>query len=673
MRFALKTRFSSSGSRAERLVGKSVIDGSYNHERAEVMLHEKEDHYRRIFDCMGDAVLIFDHEGRLMEANPAACAMYDYAYQEFIGMSGTEFISPEDFTNFTRRVMGGEQFHGMGSHTDKKNTPIPVTVSGSPLVFAGRPALLAVVRRASREKEALEALQNSERRLQFVLDFMPQKIFTATPEGEIDYVNPQWIAFSGMPYEVLKQGGWLQLVHPDDLERNRQVWQQTIKTGEPLQLVHRFRHTDGEYHWHTTRALPMVNAEGELAMWIGSSTDIHDVKHAEEAALQRSEQVRQPAVALENARLVEHLRVANRRKDEFLAILAHELRNPLAPMRNIVAIIKTELSENERAGEGVATLERQLGYMVRLVDDLLDVSRISRGKLELRRECIELERIVTDAMEMCRAQIDAGTHDLEVFIPPRPIYLDADPVRLVQILDNLLDNAYKYTKAGGNVWLTAESRDRDLLVTVGDTGIGIPPDKLDGIFEMFSQEEHSSERFRGGLGLGLTLVKQLVEMHGGTVTAHSRGTGQGAEFTVQLPVVVESSRAAQHSSPAGKESHAANRRILIVDDNRDNADSLATLLEMTGNETLTAYDGLEAIEAAERFRPEVLLLDIGLPKLNGLEVCRHVREQSWGKGILVVAISGWGQEEDRRKSLEAGFDHHLVKPADPSALIELLA
>ena len=371
-------------------------------------------------------------------------------------------------------------------------------------------------------------------------------------------------------------------------------------------------------------------------------------------------------------KLAADLSEADRRKDEFLATLAHELRNPLAPIRNALQMIR--LSPDRQTSEQARTMmERQLAQMVRLVDDLLDVSRISRGKMELRKERVQLAAVVSSAVETSRPLIDHMGHELTVTLPQQPIIVDADLTRLAQVFSNLLNNAAKYTDRGGHIWLTAERQGSDVVVSVKDTGIGIAADQLPRIFEMFSQVDRSLERSQGGLGIGLTLVKRLVEMHGGRIEARSEGLGKGAEFVVRLPVVVGAS---EPQAPAERDEPPAPKsslRILIVDDNRDGADSLAMLLQIMGNDTRTAHDGQEAVDVAEEFRPDVMLLDIGLPKLNGYEACRRIREQPWGRSVVLIALTGWGQEDDRRRSQEAGFDHHMVKPVDPQDLMKLLA
>jgi signal transduction histidine kinase len=369
----------------------------------------------------------------------------------------------------------------------------------------------------------------------------------------------------------------------------------------------------------------------------------------------------------------EALRDADRRKDEFLAMLSHELRGPLAPLGNMLEVVKRAEGNAELVQQAYGTMERQLAQLVRLVDDLLDVSRITRNKMELRKQRVELASIVHHAAEACRPLGDTLQHEVTVTLPPEPVYLNADPARLAQVFQNLLNNACKYTEPRGSVWLTAERQAGDVLVTVKDTGLGIPPDKLASIFDMFTQVDASRERARGGLGIGLALVKRLVEMHDGTVEARSEGPGRGSEFVVRLPILTETLQAVQQATEAGKDRAAVARRILVVDDNADSAESLTMLLQVSGHETHTAHDGLEAVAAAERFRPEVALLDIGLPRLNGYDAARRIREQPWGKDMVLVALTGWGQDEDRRKSKEAGFDLHMVKPVDLEILMQRLA
>ncbi len=369
--------------------------------------------------------------------------------------------------------------------------------------------------------------------------------------------------------------------------------------------------------------------------------------------------------------LLTRLKEADRRKDEFLATLAHELRNPLAPLCAMMQVLKQGNADTLRQARD--TMERQLGQMVRLVDDLLDVSRIGSGKLALHKERTELAPVLRQAVEVCRPLAEGASQHLVVDLPPRAIYLHADPARLAQVFSNLLNNACKYTDAGGSIRLSAERQGGEVVVAVKDSGIGIPADKLAGVFEMFAQVHSASERSRGGLGIGLTVVKRLVELHGGSVSVTSEGPGRGSEFRVRLPILAEEPQGRQVHRPAEEARAATARRILVVDDNADSAASLALLLKMSGNETATAHDGLAAVAAVEAFRPHVALLDISLPKLDGHEAARRIRQHPWGKDVVLVALTGWGQDDDRRRSKEAGFDEHMVKPVDYDVLMRLLA
>jgi CheY-like chemotaxis protein/two-component sensor histidine kinase len=317
-------------------------------------------------------------------------------------------------------------------------------------------------------------------------------------------------------------------------------------------------------------------------------------------------------------------------------------------------------------------IQRQVEHLTRLIDDLMDVSRITRDKLDLRKQRVELTDVIRGAVESSRPAIEQGGHELTVTLPSRPVHLDGDLVRLAQVFLNLLNNAAKYTERGGRIWLDAEASDGEVVVRVKDTGVGIPPDKLPRLFQMFFQVDRSLDRAQGGLGIGLALVRRLVELHGGRVEARSEGAGKGSEFVVHLPILAETA-ADPAAEPDGATAAAdVAWRILVVDDNRDSADSLAMLLRLRGNEVETAYDGAEGVQAAQRFRPHVALLDIGMPRLNGEEACRRIRAEAWGQGMFIVALTGWGQDEDRRRSAEAGFDEHLVKPLDFSALVSIL-
>ena len=419
----------------------------------------------------------------------------------------------------------------------------------------------------------------------------------------------------------------------------------------------RFRHfKTGAARWMAYKVLTVKDAAGQPVALATVSQDITARKSMEDN--------------LRN--LAAELSEADRRKDEFLATLAHELRNPLAAISNAVQVLRHGGRDSKTVDSASEMLERQVGQVSRLVDDLLDMSRITQGKIELRKDHVELTPILDQAVETARALLESRHHDLTVTLPSGPIYLQADAARLAQVVGNLLSNASKFTDDGGHIGLAVEREGKNVVIRVRDTGIGIAAADLPRLFDMFTQVDTSLERSRDGLGIGLTLVRALVEMHGGAVEARSAGLGQGSEFVVRLPTVAEAPKPGPRPT-SGTRARPVRRRVLIVDDNQDGAESLAILLQLGGHETHTAHDGQQAIEDAERLRPDIVLLDIGLPRLNGYEVCRRIREQPWGKELSMVAVTGWGQQEDRRRSQEAGFDTHIVKPVEPEALMDLLA
>ena len=401
--------------------------------------------------------------------------------------------------------------------------------------------------------------------------------------------------------------------------------------------------------------LPITDDAGRVVFLAPTGTDVTE-RHRLENELRR---------------LAADLSEADRRKNEFLAMLAHELRNPLTPIRNAAHVIGLRATDDTVRSMS-AMLERQLAHLVRLVDDLLDVSRISRGKIELRSARVDLAAVVEQAVEAASPLFESMRHELVISMPPGPIPLQGDHVRLTQVVGNLLTNACKFTPEGGRVWLSVERDGAQATLRVRDGGIGIGPRELPHVFEMFMQADTTIGRPQAGLGIGLTLVRELVQRHGGSVEVHSEGLGRGTELVVRLPLAAPPDAAEPAPAPAAA-SAVVPRRILVVDDNRDAVESLSLLLEIDGHTVLAAYDGQEAVASAAAHRPDVVLLDIGLPELNGYEVAQMIRAEPWGAQVLLVALTGWGQDEDRRKSQQAGFDAHLVKPVEYQALAELLA
>jgi signal transduction histidine kinase/ActR/RegA family two-component response regulator len=363
------------------------------------------------------------------------------------------------------------------------------------------------------------------------------------------------------------------------------------------------------------------------------------------------------------------LRASDRRKDEFLAILAHELRNPLAPMLNSLHLLRAS-DEPARTSKSVDVIDRQLGHLVRLVDDLLDVSRITTGKLALRTDSVKVMEALEQAVERVEPEIQDKRQELAVDVASDGLVVAGDALRLTQIFSNLLQNASKFTERGGKISVSARQSGSDVEVRVRDSGEGMAPELLAKVYDLFSQGDRSLERSQGGLGIGLTIVKRLVELHGGSVVARSDGPGAGSEFTVRLPIAEATAEAECRDEPAPW--RPASQRILVADDNSDSLESLSLLLEHEGNEVRTATDGVHAVAEAEAFRPDVVLLDVGMPNMNGYEACRRIRAQESNRNVLLIALTGWGQEEDRARSREAGFDQHFVKPIDPRMLIEYL-
>ena len=518
-----------------------------------------------------------------------------------------------------------------------------------------------VTRDLTERSHAESRLRASEERRRLALDAAELGMWHVEPVTRATTTDARYRVIFGTTEEWTDYLQAIAVIHPDDQAVVLEAVAAATRMEDPAPYAIEYRivHADGSLRWILANGRASFEGIGPMRRVVsfdGTVADITDRKRGEE----------------EREQLVARLQDQDRRKDEFLATLAHELRNPLAPIRNGLQIMRLAPGNAEATERIRSMMERQLGQMVHLIDDLLDLSRISRGKIDLRKERIELGTAIAQAVETSRPLIALADHELLIEIPPGAIYVDADLTRLTQIFSNLLNNAAKFTKRRGQLRLAVELSGTEAVISITDNGIGIPTHMLSHVFEMFTQVEGSLQASQGGLGIGLSIVQQLVQMHGGSVLVNSDGPGKGSKFVVRLPVALQSvgNKPADESNPNG---FTGRLRILVADDNVDSAESLAMLLTLEGNETRTAHDGLQALEVAAAFRPDAILLDIGMPKLNGYEVCRRLRQQPWGKNMVVIALTGWGQEDDKRRSLGVGIDFHLVKPVDHAILEKLLS
>ena len=506
-----------------------------------------------------------------------------------------------------------------------------------------------VFERSEELRTSTVRLRESEQRFRSLAERMPHVVWEADGTARTTYLSPRWYEFTGRPPDSSLGERWIDSVHPDDVTHVLQIWARSFDPArtEAIEFELRLRRSDGVYRWFSITGEGVRGADGAVEKWVGTATDVEERRRAEAS-----------------------LREGDRRKDEFIAMLAHELRNPLAPIRNAVKLLRDAGQADPVRAWSRDVIERQMDQLTRLVDDLLDVSRITRGKIQLQIEPVDLWAVVAAAVETSRPRIDAKRHRLELRLPTRPVRLAGDSVRLTQVVSNLLNNAAKFQDEGGFISVRAGIEDGDAVIRVRDEGAGIAPEMIGEVFELFAQAERTMDRAEGGLGIGLSLVKNLVEMHGGRVGVKSAGRGRGSEFTVHLPVL------ATHDEVEGDEEERPTRpqlgagmRVLVVDDNRDAADSLTMLLELRGFKAFVCHDGHAALALALELQPDVVVLDLGLPGVDGFEVCRRLREAGLTK-TCIVAVTGFGQDEDRRRSHAAGFDAHMVKPVDPDDLVK---
>lgn len=502
----------------------------------------------------------------------------------------------------------------------------------------------------SEAKQASLALQASEARFRTLAEAMPQMVWSARPDGHVEYYNRQWYDFTGMPLGSTDGSGWNDIVHPDERATTWEIWQTSLHTGEPYETQYRLHHHSGQYRWALGRALPVHDDRGNILHWFGTCTDIHDQKLAEEA-----------------------LRDATRRKDDFLAMLAHELRNPLAPISAAAEMMEFFQLDEQRVKQASKIISRQVRHLIVLVDDLLDVSRVTRGLVQIELSPQDIKLIAAAALEQVTPLLETKRHQLSMDLARESAYILGDEKRLVQVLTNLLNNAAKYTPEGGHVHLAIDVTDTHIMVRVKDNGMGIAPALQPRVFDLFTQADRSADRAQGGLGVGLALVKSLVELHRGEVRCYSAGIGQGSEFTMLLPRL-EKGDPTLNESPRPRLARAEKPLdILVVDDNADAALMLATYLNAAGHDVRVEHTPGTAFETACAAPPDVCILDIGLPEMDGYELALRFKQQEVTSEIALIAVTGYGQAQDRQRSSDAGFAHHLVKPVDTAKLLLLLS
>jgi two-component system CheB/CheR fusion protein len=602
-----------------------------------------DERFRKFMENSPASVFIKDGEGRYVFVNAAGEQLLGTA--QWSGRTDQELLSPElarQVRENDARVLEAGAPLSFALALPQPDGVRHLHSTKFPLHDAGGETLVgSLTVDVTREARIMEELR-------VVADTMPVGVVRCSREMQYIWVNRVFAGWVGRTPEELAGTAIEARLGEEEMGAARPYFERVLR-GERVEYERLASFPKLGRRWIRAIAAPTFGADGRPDGWVGVVTDVHDRKLMEQA-----------------------LREADRRKDEFLATLAHELRNPLAPVRNAVAILAKRGPLDPELAWSREVIERQVGQMSRLIDDLLDIARIASGKLRLRKERIRLERAVDLAIETSRPNLTAAGHRLSVLMPGEPVYVDADPTRLAQVFSNLLNNAARYTEGRGNVSLSAEVHGGHVVVSVEDDGIGFPPEIADRLFKPFSQLTSAHERSHGGLGIGLSLVQGIVELHGGSVEGNSPGPGKGSEFIVRLPL------AAAATAPAAEPGRAAatgepmiGLRVLVADDNRDAADSLQRVLCLYGHDVKVVYDGNAAMRLADEFRPRVAVLDIGMPGASGFEVARAVRER-YGSATALIALTGWGQDSDRRRAMDAGFDFHLTKPVDPSAIHDLL-
>jgi PAS domain S-box-containing protein len=656
--------------RAERESGarQQLQDEILRRQQTEEQLHAERNRFVVTLTSIGDAAILTDSEGRVDLLNPTAQSLTGWTEDEAHGQPLKNVFriinetTRKPVENPAEKVLRTGAVVGLANHTlliAKDGRETPISDSAAPILGAdGR--LLGVIlifRDVGQERRAQSALAESEAFYRAIGESIPYGAWICEPNGDIRYLSDSFLQMTGMKLDERIHASWTSRVHPEDLQPILDHWRHCVKTGAFWDFEYRIRSADGSYRCILSRGVPIRNAEGKVTAWAGMNLDITEMKKLQDELIRKTEK----------------LTAADRQKDEFLAMLAHELRNPLAPIMSAIQILHRTGGAGPQYAWATDVIERQTKHITRLVDDLLDVSRISRGKITLNKQPLELATIVNHAMETSRPLIQAHGHSLSLSLPSESVWIEGDLIRLAQVVSNLLNNAAKYSEPNRQIWLTATAENGQAVIRVRDAGLGISPEVLPRIFDLFAQADRSLDRAKGGLGIGLSLVKQLVGLHGGNVEAKSEGLGKGSEFTVRLPLLsdVPAEKAIPEQTPDAEQRPA--RRVLVVDDNADMVEGLSLLLELEGCEVERAADGPTALTIAQRFAPDVVLLDIGLPVMDGYELAQKLRAMPQTRQALLIAVSGYGQDQDRYRCLAAGFNHHFVKPVRLEDITRVLA
>lgn len=625
---------------------------------------QTEQRFQTLFEQAPFSAQLLSVDGRTLSVNQAwknlwgtheGDPLLEFVLTEY-NMLADPQLAAKGVTPYLRRAAAGEAVRIPAIHYDpaelgKAGLARWVEATARPIKAPdGRVVEVMLIHEDVTERLLAERqLRASEALFRTIADAMPQMVWSALPDGYNDYYNRQWYDFTGMPPDCADGQAWSSLLHPEDQARTWELWRHSLQTGTPYEVEYRLRDRSGEYRWVLGRALPVRDEKGEIVRWMGTCTDIHEQK-----------------------RIRDELLASNRRKDDFLAMLAHELRNPLAPISTAAHLLKAAPSDPEKVQRSAHIIERQVRHMTELVDDLLDVSRVTRGLVELDRRPVEVKAVVAHAIEQVRPSIESRGHQLTMRMTSGDVYVLGDRVRLIQAVSNLLTNAAKYTPPNGSLSVSMAVHE-NVELRVADNGIGIDSQLLPHVFELFTQGERTPDRAQGGLGLGLALVRSLVELHGGRVHAESEGRGLGAAFTVTLPLLkVETADASALQPPIQLPLSSRALRVLVVDDNQDAAETLGMLLETLGHQARVVHEPARALEAARQDPFDVFVLDIGLPGMDGYALAHQLRAQLDGRAATFIALTGYGSEGDRQRGHDAGFDDYLVKPADLGELARLL-